>query len=140
MRVDEDSAKENGERNPLPEVCSNLQLESELHHELQLSHSTSIEVVLKTGDLPGIATAVDASVALRARESINRMVEHVVRIHAELTIEPLAEFEVLGHRHVASKVPRSVEAIATYIAIRTAGRQRERTRGRMGSTEVLPNR
>ena len=99
-----------------------LRLEREFHHELKLPHSTSVEVVLKSGDLTGIATAVDTSVALRAGESINGMVEHVVGVHAELTIEPLGEFEALGYRHVTSEVTRSMEAVAADISVRAATR------------------
>ena len=99
-----------------------LRLEREFHHELKLPHSTSVEVALQTSDLPSIATAVNARIALSAGETINGMVEHVVRVHAELSIEPLGEFEALGYRHVTSEVTRSMEAVAADISVRAATR------------------
>ena len=109
--------------NPLPEVEPvTLRLEREFHHELELPHSTSVEVALKTSDLASIAAAIDTGVALRAGKSINGVVEHVVRVHAERAVEPLSELEALGHRHVTSEVTRPMEGITADISVRTASR------------------
>lgn len=88
--------KEIGERNRSPKVTTIFNLESQLQPKLQLTHAASVEVVLDVGDLSGIAAAINASVALRAREPVNRMVEHVVGIHTELRSYTFSSLEILG--------------------------------------------
>ena len=130
-----------GERRTLPqELITNGGLEGEPQTKLKLPHAASVEIILDIGDLAGISSAVDTSVALRAGKRVDRMVENVVRIHTELGIEALGDLEVLRNRRLAAEVPRTSERVTAKVSVGTACRQRERARRwTRKRTSILPD-
>ena len=60
-------------------------------------------VIFDVGDSPGVATAIDTSIALGVVEAQDWVVKDVVGIHAELRAIALGEAEVLRERQIRSK-------------------------------------
>ena len=73
-------------------------LESHAQTELQLAHSgrrTWRAISLDVRDLASVAAAVDASVALVRVETEHNVVEDVVRVKAELSLDAFGDREAL---------------------------------------------
>ena len=89
-------------------------LEVEPDCELELPH---LRVGLDVCYLTGVgADAVHAEIALRAAEAKHRMIKHVKCIHAELTLHPFGDRDVLHQRHIGTEVAWAMENVAPSVA------------------------
>src|SRR5216684_2219710 len=80
-------------------VSSSL-LERESQPKCEQPHR---RVIFDVGNSPGIATAIDTSIALGVVEAHDRVVKDVVGIHAELRLVTLCDAEVLREREIRRK-------------------------------------
>src|SRR5467141_2024380 len=66
-------------------------------------------VIFDVGDSPGVAAAIDTSIALGVLESQDWVVKDVVGVHAELRLVTLGDPEVFRKREIRRKQVRSTE-------------------------------
>ena len=117
-----------------------MALEVEPYGELNLAHCGAVFYV---GNFPIVsALAVNASIrAIVRTEGINRVVEDIEEIGAELRTESLTDTELLDHRKIRVESVRSVEGVLADIADRSASGKGKRSRLRLRQrTDVGPDR
>ena len=104
-------------------------LEVEPDCELQLSHCGA---TFKSRNLTVVATlAIDTCLRPVVRtESINRMVEYVEGIHAELRVKSLFDGELLHDRQVRIESRRAMECVSPEVTDCAAGVRDKRPRRR----------
>ena len=99
-----------------------MALEVEPYRELNLAHRGSI---FNVGDLPVVsALAINAGITpVILAEGINRVVEDIEEIGAELRTESLTDMELLDHGKIRVKSTRSMEGVPANVADFAATRQ-----------------
>src|SRR5258708_27310829 len=100
-------------------------LEIEPQRELQSPHGRS---VLKAGDLPGVSapTVNTSACPVVGAEGVDRVIEHVEGVRAELRVESFVDLELLHHREVGIESSRSVLRVAANVTKDAGARIRER--------------
>jgi len=111
-------------------------LEGELQCELELAHASGRTwrgVSFDVGDVT-VAGAVDtcSRTGLVRIEAVDRMIEQVERIHAELRLHALGDGEVLHDRSVTPEPSRTSEGVKADVAELPAARHSEPWTGGSG--------
>src|SRR5258708_34386858 len=105
-------------------------LEIEPQRELQSPHGRS---VLKAGDLPGVSapTVNTSACPVVGAEGVDRVIEHVEGVRAELRVESFVDLELLHNREVGIESNRTVFRVGSKVTKDSAPMIRARAGGRL---------